>query len=62
MKLANLLKQIPIHQGVTIMEYGIEIAKGHPEYIDVIAHKDKTVGLITADKGRIIINVYDRNH
>lgn len=60
MKLGTLLKQIPIRQGVTLVDHGKVIATGHSEYVDVVAHKDKTVGLIEADGNIIIINVYDR--
>lgn len=60
MKLGTLLRQIPIRQGLTLVERGNVIATGHSEYVDVVAHKDKTVGLIEAEGNRIIINVYDR--
>lgn len=61
MKLGTLLKQIPIHQSIILMEKGQQIAKGHSEYVDVVAFKDKTVGLITAKDNRMVINVYDRS-
>jgi len=60
MKLGNLLKHIPIHQSITLEENFKEIAKGHSQYIDIIAHKDKTVGLIYIQDNRIRISVYDR--
>lgn len=45
---------------MTLVERGNVIATGHSECVDVVAHKDKTVGLIEAEGNRIIINVYDR--
>ena len=60
MKLGTLLKQIPIRQSVVLIDHGKVIATGHSECTDIIAHKDKTVGLIEAKDNMIVINIYNR--
>jgi hypothetical protein len=59
MKLKALLKQIPIYQGVVLVENMKEIASGDVQNEDIISFGEKTVGLIRAEENKIRISVYD---
>ena len=60
MKLQNLLKQIPVRQDLMLVQNMQELACGNSACDKILSYGNMTVGLISAEDNKLIINVYER--